>query len=71
MKPNKDIFRITKETPLENGGVEWEVEYTDEFKELYKRATRKKRAHEKSMAAWMVEMITLAVKQDDNLPQKS
>ena len=70
MKPNEDIFRITKETPLKDGGVQWEVEYTDEFKELYKKATGKKRAHEKSMGAWLVEVITLGIKQDDNLPQK-
>ena len=47
-------FEIIKETPLEDGGVEWEVEYSESFKELYKKATGKKRVHEKSLSKWFV-----------------
>jgi len=50
-------FEIIKETPLENGGVEWEVEYSEEFKEAYKKATGKKRVHEKSLSKWFVDVI--------------
>ena len=69
MKPNKDIFRITKETPLDDGGVQWEVEYSDEFKELYKKSTGKKRVHEKSLSKWFVEIIELRARRD-NLSQE-
>lgn len=51
-------FEITKETPLEGGGVQWEVEYSDDFKELYKKATGKQRVHEKSLSKWFVDVIT-------------
>ena len=51
-------FEIIKETPLEGGGVEWEVEYSESFKELYKKATGKKRVHEKSLSKWFVDVIT-------------
>ena len=69
MKPNEDIFRIIKETPLDDGGVQWEVEYSDDFKELYKKSTGKKRVHKKSLSKWFVEIIELGVKRD-NLPQE-
>ena len=51
-------FEIIKETPLKDGGVEWEVEYSEDFRELYKRATGKKRIHEKSLSKWFVDIIT-------------
>ena len=54
-------FEIIKETPLEDGGVEWEVEYSESFKELYKKATGKKRVHEKSLSKWFVDVITQEV----------
>ena len=57
-------FEIIKETPLEGGGVEWEVEYSESFKELYKKATGKKRVHEKSLSKWFVDMIILGSKMD-------
>ena len=53
----EETFKIIKETPLKDGGVEWEVEYTDEFKDLYKKATGKKRVHEKSLSKWFLEII--------------
>ena len=59
-------FEIIKETPLEDGGVQWEVEYSEEFKEAYKKATGKKRVHEKSLSKWFVEMIALGAKMDTN-----
>ena len=59
-----DLFKITKETPLSDGGVQWEVEYSDKFKELYKTCTGKQRAHKKSMAKWFVEIITKRSKED-------
>lgn len=57
-------FEIIKETPLKDGGVQWEVEYSEEFKEAYKKATGKKRVHEKSLSKWFVDMIMLGVKMD-------
>ncbi len=54
-------FEIIKETPLKDGGVEWEVEYSESFKELYKKATGKKRVHEKSLSKWFVDVITQEV----------
>ncbi len=54
-------FEIIKETPLEGGDVEWEVEYSESFKELYKKATGKKRVHEKSLSKWFVDVITQEV----------
>ncbi len=68
MKALNKYFEITKETPLKDGGVEWEVEYSEEFKELYKQATGKKRVHEKSLGKWFVEIITKGCK-SANIPQ--
>ncbi|MBC8409590.1 MAG: hypothetical protein H8E12_12835 [Rhodobacteraceae bacterium] len=59
-----DYFKIIKETPLEGGGVEWECEYSDEFKELYKKSTGKKRVHKKSLSKWFVDIITKGVKEE-------
>ena len=58
-------FEIIKETPLEGGGVEWEVEYSESFKELYKKATGKKRVHEKSLSKWFVDVIIQEVARKD------
>ena len=60
-------FEIVKETPLEGGSVQWEVEYSEDFKELYKKATGKKRVHEKSLSKWFVNMIVkgLATKNEN------
>lgn len=66
MKPKLNkLFEVTKETPLKDGGVEWEVEYSDDFKELYKKATGKKRVHEKSLSKWFVDFITNEVTKED------
>ena len=64
MTPNKAMFEIIKETPLKDGGVEWEVEYSDEFKELYKKSAGKKRVHEKSLSKWFVDVIIEGVGND-------
>ena len=58
------MFEIIKETPLKDGGVEWEVEYSDEFKELYKKSAGKKRVHEKSLSKWFVDVIIEGVGND-------
>jgi len=58
-------FEIIKETPLEGGGVEWEVEYSKSFEELYKKATGKKRVHEKSLSKWFVDMIEQEVAREN------
>ncbi len=50
-------FEIIKETPLKDGGVEWEVEYSESLRELYKKDTGKKRVHEKSLSKWFVDAI--------------
>ncbi|MBC8416798.1 hypothetical protein H8E06_00530 [bacterium] len=70
MTPNKSIFKIIKETPLNNGYVEWEVEYSSEFREIYKTVTGKKRVHEKSLAKWFVSIITEEALRCTNLLQK-
>ena len=67
MKPNESFFKIINETPLKGGGSEWEVEYSDDFKELYKKDTGKKRVHEKSMGKWFVDIIAKGVQHDDSL----
>ena len=67
MNPNY-YFKIIKETPLAGGGLEWEVEYSEDFKELYKKDTGKKRVHEKSLSKWFIEIIMKGVK-SDSLPQ--
>ena len=71
MKPQLNrYFEITKETPLKDGGVEWEVEYSEDFKELYKKATGKQRVHEKSLSKWFVDvLITEAVRKDLKIPK--
>ncbi len=60
-------FEIIKETPLKDGGVEWEVEFSEDFKELYKKDTGKKRVHEKSLSKWFVDIITKGVKIDEEI----
>ncbi len=51
------MIKLIKETPNKDGGVTWELEYTEDFKSLYKKITDKKRATKKGMAAWFLEVV--------------
>ena len=58
-----ELFRIVSEKSYEDGSVTWEVEYNDDFKNLYKKSTGKKRATEKGMSKWLLEAITKIAKE--------
>ena len=48
---------VTDFSQSEDGDVEVTVEYTDEFIEIYKKKTGKKRAHKKSVAAFLRQTV--------------
>lgn len=57
-------FEVVKETENSDGSLSLECEIDDDFKAVYKKATGKKRATQRGMEKWIIEMITLGAQID-------
>lgn len=52
-----DMVRISKVTNNKDRSQTWEIEYNEEFKKLYTKATGKKRATQKGMSNFVTDML--------------